>query len=492
MFPETDFAGGPQSHEGLFTNPHGSIRMNPGGTTASLMLEDTIIAISTPPGCGGLGVVRISGPKALPIARKIFRPRRLRWKSLQPRAFILGEIFDAEKRSIIDEAFLVYFASPHSYTRENVVEMSCHGSPVVLDEVLRLGTKAGARIAHPGEFTLRAYRRGRIDLLQAEAVNDLIEAVSLAQARISIGQLQGGLSKHISALRSDLVELMALVESGIEFPEEGLGIDADEAAKRLEQLILTVRKLISSYETGKAMTEGLELAIVGRANVGKSTLFNALLEQERAIVSPYPGTTRDYLREMVKINNVRFHLVDTAGLEESGHPVEKEGVRRSEKMASRADGILMVVDSSRRESRADLELISGFKSRKMIILFSKADLPRRADRRRCRAPVRKARWLEVSALTGRNMGILRAAIYDTFAPRQDRDGEVILHLRQKILFEEIASGLEKALEIVRKRHTDEIWAEEIRGVLPFISQLTGEIRADEVINGIFSRFCIGK
>ena len=462
------------------------------GLTAGPMLEDTIIAISTPSGYGGLGIVRMSGPRALQIAKKIFRPRRQARRALQPRVFVLGDIYDAAKKPPVDEAFLVYFRAPHSYTREDVVEISCHGSPVVLEEVVRLGTKAGARIAHPGEFTLRAHLRGRIDLVQAEAVNDLIEATSLTQAKISLAQLRGGLSKHIEAIRREIIELLTLVESGIEFPEEELGIGADECAQRLEALIQEVRRLVSSYEAGKAMTEGLELAIVGRANVGKSTLFNALLEQQRAIVSPYPGTTRDYLREMIKIHDVRFHLVDTAGMEESGNPLEKEGIRRSGEMASRADGILLVVDSSRRESQVDLKLIQRFKSRKLIILFSKADLPRRADRRRCLAQVRKARWLAVSARTGKNLEELRSAIYESFAPERDLTDEVVLHLRQKVLFAEIASFLERALDLLGKGHTDEVWAEEIRGILPFIGQLTGEIRAEEVLNGIFSRFCVGK
>jgi len=216
--------------------------MNRGAGAVDPMLEDTIIAVSTPPGYGGLGVVRLSGPNALPVAKVIFRPRRLKWRALQPRALVFGDIQDGENKTIVDEAFLVYFAAPRSYTTENIVEISCHGSPVVLDEIVRLGVKAGARLAHPGEFTLRAYLRGRIDLLQAEAVNDLIEAASLAQARISLGQLRGGLSRQVGALRSEIVELMSLVESGIEFPEEVSGISAEEGAKRLGALIQAVRK----------------------------------------------------------------------------------------------------------------------------------------------------------------------------------------------------------------------------------------------------------
>ena len=456
------------------------------------MLDETIIAISTPPGYGGLGIVRLSGRKAVSIAKKIFRLRRKGWGEVKPRAFVLGDIYDGENNGLIDEAFLAYFPAPRSYTREDVVEISCHGSPVVLEEVIRLGTMAGARLAHPGEFTLRAYLRGRVDLIQAEAVNDLIAATSLAQAKISLGQLRGGLSRHIGSLRSQIVELMSLAEGGIEFPDDGLQTSPKVTAVKLEGALRTVQRLVSSYQAGRAMTEGLELAIVGRANVGKSTLFNALLEQERAIVSPYPGTTRDYLRETIKIKDSRFHLVDMAGLEDSTDPVEKEGVKRGEEVASRADGILLVLDGSRRERPADLRLIAKFKPKKMILVFNKADLPRRINRPKCLAMNRKCRWVDVAALTGKNLEVLGRVIYEEFAPRQGKDGEVLLHLRQKLIFERIALHLENARQLLREGYSEELWVEEIRLVLPLIGELTGEIRVDDVIDGIFARFCVGK
>jgi tRNA modification GTPase len=476
----------------LFTNSAGLIKMGVSEGLDCSMLDETIIAISTPPGYGGLGIVRLSGRKALPIARKIFRLRRETWREVEPRSFVLGDIYNGEKKVLIDEAFLAYFPAPRSYTREDVVEISCHGSPVVLEEVVRLGTMAGARVAHPGEFTLRAYLRGRVDLIQAEAVNDLIAATSLAQAKISLGQIRGGLSRHIGVLRGQIVELMSLVEGGIEFPDDGLGISPKETAGRIEAALRTVQRLISSYQAGRAMTEGLELAIVGRANVGKSTLFNALLDQERAIVSPYPGTTRDYLREKIKIKDSLFHLIDMAGLEDSTHPVEKEGIKRGGEMASQADGILLVLDASRRESAADLKLIDRFKAKKMIILFNKADLICKINRPKCLALNRRCRWLGVSALTGKNLEALRKAIYDGFAPKKGGHDEVLLHLRQKLLFDKIASCLEKALGLLRSGYSEEVWVEEIRRILPLIGQLTGEILVDEVLDGIFAKFCVGK
>lgn len=385
-----------------------------------------------------------------------------------------------------------YFPAPRSYTKENVVEISCHGSPVVLEEVVRLGVRAGARLAHPGEFTLRAYLRGRIDIIQAEAVNDLITAASVQQAKISLGQLRGRLSGHINCLRSQVVDLISLLEASIEFSEENLGISPVKAAGRLENVLRTVERLIASYETGRAMTEGLNLAIVGRTNVGKSTLFNALLDHERAIVSPYPGTTRDYLRERIKIQDSFFQLIDMAGLERPSHPVERDGIKRSRELASRADGILLVLDASRRENPADLRLIEKYKKKKMIFVFNKADLPRKIDRVKCRAVRPSIRAIAVSSLKGTNISRLKSAILATFVPKQNGQDEVVLHLRQRLLFEQIASALEEALKRLREGYSEEVCAEEVRRVLPLLGQLTGEIQVDEVLVNIFSQFCVGK
>lgn len=456
------------------------------------MLDDTIIAISTPPGYGGIGVVRLSGAESLAISKNLFRPYRKKWRDLEPQTSILGNIFDSDKEELVDEAFLSYFPASRSYTRENVVEISCHGSPVVLEEVVRLGVRAGARPAEPGEFTLRAYLRGRIDIIQAEAVNDLITAASLHQAKVSLGQLRGGLSRHIDSLRSQIVDLVSLLEAGIEFPEESLGISSGEAARRLEKVLQAINALVASYETGRAMTEGLSLAIVGRANVGKSTLFNALLEHDRAIVSPYPGTTRDYLRERLKIKDSFFQLIDLAGLERPSHPVEKEGIRRSRELASRADGILLVLDASRKEAAADVRLIGKFKEKRMILVFNKADLPGRIDRSKCRAVSPSSRSIAVSALKGTNITRLKSAIRATLSSGENAREEVIMHLRQKMLFERIALSLGEGLKRLREGHSEEICAEEVRRALPILGRLTGEIRVDEVMANIFSRFCVGK
>ena len=454
------------------------------------MFNDTIIAISTPLGFGGLGIVRLSGGQALTLALNLFRPKKT--GKIPVRKPVFGNLYDFKKGESFDEGYLIHFPGPHSYTREDVVEITCHGSPVLLEEIIRLGVKAGARLAHPGEFTLRAYLNGRIDILQAEAVNDLIQASSLQGAKLSFRHMEGGLSRHISGLRSRLIELLAEVEARIEFPDEEFRIPAGWIVKSLSGLAGDIRKLIAGYDTARLLTEGVSVAIVGRANVGKSTLFNALLEDERAIVSPLPGTTRDYLMEKIKVGDTYFKLIDMAGMGRTIHPVEEEGIRRGHKLAVRAGGILLVLDSSRQEKAEDLALIERFKRKKAILVFNKADLPRKIDDKKIKRLADLWPSLEVSALEKTNIDRLRTMIYRRFVPRLKSGEEMIIHLREKSALEEMLESVEAGLSLFRRGYSDEIWAEEIRKTLPLFGRLTGEIRADDVIAEIFSKFCLGK
>ena len=455
------------------------------------MLEDTIIAISTPPGFGGLGIVRITGKRALAVAGRIFDPKVRSKKPFPVRRPVFGTIRDPERGAALDEAFLTYFKAPRSYTREDVVELSAHGSPAVLEGVLRLGTRAGARLAQPGEFTLRAYLNGRLDMLQAQAVNDLIRSVSLTQARISSRQLGGSLSRRICRLRGKLISLLSRVEASLEFPEERLrtGSKADKHA--LAALIAEVDRLVASYETGRAISEGVSLAIAGRTNVGKSTLFNALLEENRAIVTPFPGTTRDFLRERLVIDDIVFHLVDMAGLGRPAHPVERTGIVRGQKIARAADGLLVVLDASRRDSEEDGRLIRKY-GKKILLVLNKTDLPRKIGLRRVRELAGRRPIVEVSALKGRGIDKLRREIRVFFAPRPEKEEEIILHSRQKDRLQGILESLRKAEALLVKRHSEEIYAEEVRGAIRLIGELTGEVRAEEVLNDVFGRFCVGK
>jgi len=454
------------------------------------MLEDTIIAISTPLGFGALGIVRLSGKKSLAVAKKIFKPKKR--GEIPPRRPILGYLYNFEQKESFEEAYLTFFPQPHTYTRENIVEISCHGSPVILEEVVRLGLKAGARHAHPGEFTLRAYLKGRIDLLQAEAVNDLIQAASLKQAKISFSQVEGKLSNKIASLRAKIIHLSAQIEARIEFPEENLRTSPKQTGKALENLIIFLEQLIRSYDFGKSLAEGITLAITGRANVGKSTLFNSLLERERAIVTPYPGTTRDYLKEKIKIKDSIFTLIDMAGIDRTSHPVDKEGIKKGKKLAKKSEGVFLLLDSSRKENPEDFKLIGKFKDKKTLLLFNKMDLPQKIAKAKIKEKAKNIPFLDISALKGTNLDKLKEMISKLFLPRQEVGEDIILHLRQKLLLEDILASLIKVKHLLNEGHSEEIYAEEIRKIVPLIGQLTGEIRTDEIIDDIFRRFCVGK
>lgn len=455
------------------------------------MLDDTIIAVSTPFGYGGLGVVRLSGKKSLFIAKRIFRPRKNKGLIL-PKRPVLGYLLNYDTKVFFEEAYLTFFPAPYTYTKEDIVEISCHGSPVILEEIVRLGIRAGARHARPGEFTLRAYLRGRIDVLQAEAINDIIYASTLSQAKISFSQLKGGLSQKIKAFRFQIIHLLSQIEARIEFPEEGLKITSKQVIKTIEKIIQLVKDLIQSYDLGKALGEGLSIAITGRTNVGKSTLFNSLLESERAIVTPYQGTTRDYLREKIKINDAVFNLVDMAGIETSVNPVEREGIKRSKKIAAESDGILLLLDVSRKESEEDIKLIHKFKKKNTLLLYNKIDIQQKMDRNKIEKMAKNLPSLNISALKRINLEKLKEMIYEQFVPDGKRNDDVILHLRQKLLLEDLLSSLKKGIQLLREDYPEEIYVEEIRKSLPLIGQLTGEIRTDEIIDEIFNRFCVGK
>lgn len=454
------------------------------------MLDDTIIAISTPLGHGGLGVVRLSGDKALSISRKIFRP--LRKATIPSRRPVLGHLIHPNHKDAFESAYLTHFPAPHTYTCEDVIEISCHGSPVILEETVRLGVLSGARLANPGEFTLRAYLNGRIDLLQAEAVNDLILAASFSQAKIAFGQIEGGLSRKLEEIRECVLHLAAEIEAGLEFPDEGLEIKPSDITRTIDRAIRPLEALVKSFDFGKSLREGITLAIAGKSNVGKSTLFNTLLEKERAIVSPVPGTTRDYLKERIIIKDSFFTLIDMAGLNASQNPLEQEGIRRGRELAESADGILMLFDGSRPLEPEDKELIRRFKNKRGLMLLNKIDLPDKFTLNGLQKLSPEHPALEISALKNTNLERLKSMLHSHFVPEIRRDQEIILHLRQKLTLSEILEILHAARKDVSMGTPEEITAEEIRRILPLISRLTGEIRVEDVIEDVFGRFCIGK
>src|SRR5271165_1690032 len=325
-------------------------------------LDDTIVAIATPAGRGGIGVVRISGPEATAIAQPMLRLAHA--FELQPNRAHFGELIDPASSDRIDEVVVTFFAKPHSYTADDVVEISCHGSPVVLRHLVEMALARGARLAEPGEFTMRAFLNGRIDLTQAEAVRDLIDSQTLYQAQVAARQLEGALSKRLQPIKQKLVDLIAVMEAGIDFAEDDVSVIADELIlEGIAEVHTPLEQLLASFTYGKVVREGLTLAIVGRPNVGKSSLFNRLVEHERAIVTATPGTTRDLVSETVSLGGIPVRLVDTAGIRDALDEAESIGVRKSMEALADADIVLVVLDASHPASddvarRRDTELVS--------------------------------------------------------------------------------------------------------------------------------------
>jgi tRNA modification GTPase len=449
-----------------------------------LKLGDTIAAVSTPPGRGGIGIVRISGPEARAIAEKILRfPHGADWR---PWSAALAELVDSEGRAI-DHVVITYFAAPRSYTAEDMVEISCHGSPVVLRFALERACAHGARLAEPGEFTLRAYLNGRIDLPRAEAVRDLIEATTLYQARIAAQQVEGSVSRRLKPVKEQLLELIALLEAGIDFAEDDISVaPTAEILRRIEPVLAAVRGLIASFAYGKLVHEGFTLAIVGRPNVGKSSLFNRLLEQDRAIVTDIPGTTRDLVSETASLEGIPVRFVDTAGIRAGRDIVEKLGIERSYQAMADADLTLVVVDLSEPLGVEDHELMEKVRQQgRNLVAGNKSDLPRQAQ---------TADALPVSALTGAGVAEIRRAIIDALAPRGrlEQEGGFITSLRHERLLEESREALEQARQAAERGIPHEMLLLDLYAALRPIDGITGATTADDILNRIFSTFCIGK
>ncbi len=448
----------------------------------SLNPHDTIVAISTPAGRGGLGVVRISGDEARGIAERILRFRKPpEWRTWTAR---LAELPDAEGQSI-DRVVVTFFGRPRSYTAQDVVEISCHGSPVVLRHAVDRACAEGARLAEPGEFTLRAFVNGRIDLAQAEAVRDLIESTTLYQARIAAQQAEGSISKRITPLKSQLVDLIALLEAGIDFADNDVAIPEDEEIlARLEPIAGQAERLVSSFAFGKLVHEGLKLAIVGRPNVGKSSLFNRLLDRERAIVTAIPGTTRDLVSETASLDGIPVKLFDTAGIRAGQDLVETLGVERSFRAMADADLTLVVVDLSAFVEEGDRELIARARRQgPHLLVGNKCDLPRRAEL--------EEEFTPVSALIGDGIERLRGLILEAAAPAQQEPG-FITSIRHESLLRAALAALGKARTTVAQRIPHEMLLLDLYAALEALDGLTGATTADDILRHIFSTFCIGK
>ena len=445
-----------------------------------MQLADTIVAISTPPGRAGLGIVRLSGVQARGIAAQFLAPAE--WRPWQAH---LAQLLDSQGHGI-DQVVVTFFAAPRSYTADDLVEIACHGSPVVLRHAVQRALEAGARLAEPGEFTLRAFLNGRIDLPQAEAVRDLIDATTLYQARVAAQQVDGSVSRRLAPLKEPLVELIALLEAGIDFAEDDVSVaPAAEILRRLEPILEGTRQLAASFQYGGLVRQGLTLAIVGRPNVGKSSLFNRLLEQDRAIVTEIPGTTRDLVSETASIGGIPVKLCDTAGIRQTAERVESLGIERSYQAMADADLTLVVVDLAQPFTAEDEGLIARAGTRALVV-GNKRDL--------VRASLQAPSLLTVSALTGEGISELRDAILEAVAPKGvfEQETGFITSLRHEQLLRESAAYLEKACDAVRSSIPHEMLLLDLYAALRPIDAITGATTADDILNRIFSTFCIGK
>jgi len=476
--------------------------------------EDTIAAISTPFGESGIGIVRMSGSLAEPITKKLFRPKKKEPNftphPVKPRSseqeqkgagftshhFHYGEIIDPESGNPVDEVLIVLMKSPKTYTKEDIVEIHCHGGYFILQKVLELVLREGARMAHPGEFTKRAFLNGRIDLTQAEAVIDLIKAKTMAGLEIANQQLRGWLCREMTQLKTRLIEHLALIEAHIDFPEEEIEpISLGEMKQDIEGMIQKLEGWVSSYEEGKIFREGISCAIIGKTNVGKSSLLNVLLKEERAIVTPIPGTTRDVIEEALNIYGIPVRLIDTAGLRKAMDSIEQEGVRKAKERVADSDLVLLMLDGSRPLNEDDIEIFKEIGGKKKVVVINKHDLPSKLPVGDVRKQFQEDPIVSISCLKNEGIDDLKEAIYTSLIHRGVRASPehlVVANIRHKTALALARENLSNAVKGLEEGNSLEFIAFEIRSALEALGELVGETTTEDVLNRIFEQFCIGK
>jgi tRNA modification GTPase len=458
--------------------------------------DDTIAAIATPMGTGGIGIIKISGPKASEIATQIFRPCNVS-PPFKSHHLYYGEVVDPQGSYAIDEALLSFMAKPRSYTREDVVEINCHGGYLVLQEILELVLKAGARLAEPGEFTKRAFINGRIDLTQAEAVVDLIESKTSLSLKYASSQLKGTLSQEINALKTELVEMLSILEASIDFPGEDIEIATPSPSHLITQtdhLISRVEKLLNTYSEGRLYREGVSTIITGKPNVGKSSLFNVLLGEERTIVTPVPGTTRDFIEEIINIKGIPLKIIDTAGLRDPADRIEEEGVRITKDKLDQADLILLVVDSSVKLDEQDEALFSALSGKRVVVAYNKIDLPRKASLEKIQRRLPGIQAVLISALCKTGIEELKEAIVSLLITHASSlpSCPIISNLRHKLILEKVLALTHSVREGLQKNIPHEFTASDIQSALNSLGEIAGHTTPEEILDQVFSRFCIGK
>lgn len=451
-------------------------------------IADTICAISTPPGVGAIGIIRLSGRNAVSITAKIFKGKNLTRQNANTLHY--GKIVSGNE--VIDEVVVSLFKAPASYTGEDIVEISCHGSPYIQGEVLRLLILNGARIAGEGEFTFRAFINGKLDLSQAEAVADLISANSKASKDLALAQLRGGYSIHLKDLRSKLIDFASLLELELDFAEEDVAFaNRVELKALLEEIVISVENLLKSFEQGNVLKNGLPVVIIGKPNVGKSTLLNAILNEERAIVSDTPGTTRDYIEDSISIGGVMFRFTDTAGIRETMDEIEIAGILKTKEKVESAKIVLHLIDTDNiDDSITDFKKTSAENS---LLVINKADKLSESDRVSLEKKYSDLAIQFISAKTGFNLEtLLEKLLTRVNRDKSESSGIIVSNARHAEALMKSKEGLERALEGLNQQISSEFISMDIRQAINYLGEITGEVSNEELLGNIFSRFCIGK
>ncbi|MGH9905498.1 MAG: tRNA uridine-5-carboxymethylaminomethyl(34) synthesis GTPase MnmE [Pyrinomonadaceae bacterium] len=449
---------------------------------------DTIVALGTPNGRSAIGVIRLTGPQSLEITRHLVRDHLF---SPSPAQVVLKNIKSGE--FTLDQALLTFFQAPNSFTGEDVVEISCHGSPVILRQVIDVMLSLGARLAGPGEFTLRAMRNGKLNLTQAEAIRDLINAQTAAAAQQALRQLDGELSFRLNAVEEKLIEVIVQLESAIEFVEDDLpNLQRGKLQAKLENIAAGILAIAQTFEAGHLLRDGLKVTLVGRPNVGKSSLFNKLLASERAIVTEIPGTTRDTLTEQTSMGGIPVLLTDTAGLRESSDRLEALGVDRTQRALADADLAIVVIDGSEDLSQEDLNVLSQAKRNRHVVAMNKSDLDSFQSRAGSRPTFTAKEAVNVSAISGAGLSELRTAILSQFGSPELENGLLITNARHYDLLCRAFEQIQSSEALLRDGVSEEIVVSGLHNALRFLGEITGETTVEEILSEIFATFCIGK
>ena len=453
----------------------------------------TIVSISTAPGIGGIGIIRMSGVKCFEILNKIFIPKKpYNIKKIKGYTIKYGHITENEK--IVDEVLVSFFKAPHSYTAENMCEINSHGGIVVMRKILDICLKNGAELAEPGEFTKRAFLNGRMDLSQAEAVIDIINAKSDIEAKEGIKQLEGFLAKEINRIKEKILDLMSNIEVSIDYPEYDVeDVLETDVSNKLSNIKEDLEKLEKSFSNGKIIKEGIKTAIIGKPNAGKSSLLNAILKEERAIVTEYEGTTRDTIEEFVNINGIPLKLIDTAGIRETDNEIEKIGIEKSKNIAKEADLCIVIIDGSKNLDKEDEDILNAVNTNNSIVVLNKSDLGSVVDSNT--EIINNFKYVvNISALKEEGINGLYDIITRMFNLNEiNLDNEIIItNERHKSIISKAILNIEKAKKSLNNKMPIDIVAISIKDVLSNLGEITGDVASEEIIDEIFARFCLGK